>query len=369
VAWYALVVGLLIPHLNPSGEFAYWSYSRFGDGPVSAAGYALTHPFVVLETLVDNPAKRETLAALFIPFLGLMLLSPTAVLLVPLIAQRFLSDTPAYWTIYGQYTLAVAAILFVGVADGLARFPRRVPLVLAAVVLALNVGAMTRNDRNFTDLARPGFYEAPVWADAARAAVAAVPDDVSVAAQDNLVPRLAHRDLIVEITKDTGKVDYAIASVIDLGSGYPTNGGFGAISRFLQTNLVAFAPVAYFDGWLVLRSKELPPLPRPAALAPLDAPAATRLRDVAIDWGAAFVEASVNGAGSEFTRVQAKLLTELTDLPAGLSPGCRQLGQAAAGAAEVIGDVFASGDPVGLAAIAEKDVGGYVVRFVGLCAP
>lgn len=369
VAWYVLVVELLIPGLNPDGEFAYWSYTRFGEGPVSAAAYALTHPFAVVETLFDNPEKRETLAALFLPFLGLMLLSRTAILLVPLIAQRFLSDTPAYWTVEGQYTLAIAAILFVGAADGLARFPRRAPLVLAALVLALNVGVTVTRDRSLEDLARPGFYDAPPWAHAATRALAAVPDDVSVAAQDNLVPRLAHRDLIVEITPMTGRTDYAIASVIDLGSGHQTNGGFAGISRYLGTNLTAFEPVAYFDGWLVLRRDDLPPLERPAALAPLDEAAAAGLRTVATEWSGAYVAVLAGAGAPAFARLQRALVDRLAEPPATVSAGCRQLGEAALGAADFIGDAVAGGDPADVAILAEQDVGGYVFRYVVLCAP
>ena len=404
IVWYLLVLKLLIPHLSETGDYAYWSYEQFGDDPLSALAHALTHPDVVVRTLFDNGTKTHTLRYLAIPFLGLMLCSRTAILLIPLVAQRFLSTDSAYWNTGGHYALAMAAILFIGAADGLSNVLRWAPdtsrrllgIGVAAVVLVLNVAFTASLNPSLTDLARGGFYETPAYAKDAERALQAVPDGVSVAAQDNVITRLAHRDVAAQISPETGTTDYIVARIIDNGVGVAPNGGFGVISRYLGARLNSHVAVAYVNGWLVMRSKSLPPVARAPQLVALHGTDAARIQSAYAVWLTAFLDygrelarclsasdarVCLRPLGRAFRLRQARLERELQRVRPTLKAGCLQLVAPAAGTARLFADTIeaardagARGNnaeltqlSAGLEALQARDATGYITRFVALC--
>ena len=402
IGWFLFVTKGIIPANNPAG-FTYWSYDAFGESALPALKTALTDPGRVLSTLVDNPVKRETLTLMLFPFLGLCLLSREAILLVPLVAERFLSSSANYWGTEAHYTLAAAAVLVIGAAGGLAAASRVVPLrrrrlvigVGAGTVLGLNVVVATGFPLN--DLGKPAFYDrAPVWAAADRA-LAAIPPGGSVAAQDMLLPRLTQRDLAAEISPQTGPTDYVAAYVSSpLGSGQAINGGFGGLTRFVDDRLPFYTPVAYESGWLVLRSRTLPPRPRPAALAPLSAPQAARLERALGPWEKSYrtrladatacatrANGPCPGPGAPDDPDGRRLQATLTALRPQLSPGCAELAVLAGFAAARLGadlDAVRAAaarrplDPAALQAVAatagqrlDANALGYVTRLRRLC--
>jgi len=406
VAWYVLVIKLLIPHYSPTNGYAYWSYGQFGDGPLPALAHAITHPDLVVRTLLDNGRKTQTLTYLFVPFLGLMLCSRAVILLAPLVAQRFLSTTAAYWDKGGHYALAMTAILFVGAADGLTNVlrlapghapRRRLAIAAAGVVLVANLALSASFTLSFTDLFRSAFYEKPARAKDAERALAAVPANVSVAAQDDLIPRLAHRDLAAEISSGTGATDYVVARVVDDGVGTIANGGFGNISRYVDARLASHVPVAYVNGWLVLRARSLPPLPRAPQLVPMSVADAGRIEAARIAWMTAFEQygrrlagcfskpqprGCLQSLGATFRGSHARLERELLRVRPSLKTGCLQLETVANAIARVAAVTIEATRRAGVeGATAEltkhasqlqelqtKDATGYITRFTALCS-
>ena len=406
VAWYVLVVKLLIPHYNPASDYAYWTYKQFGEGPLPALAHAVTHPDLVVRTLFDSAAKTHTLTYMFVPFLGLMLCSRTVILLAPLIAERFLSTNELLWNTSGHYTLAVAALLIIGAADGLSNLRRLAPppvrrllvIGVAGIVLVLNVAFTRSFTLSFTHLTHSDFYSTPAWVKDAKRALAAVPADVSVAAQDNVIPRLVHRDVAAEISPGTGTTDYVVALVVDNGIGTVINGGFGSISRYVNARLASHVPVAYVNGWLVLRAKSLPPVARAPQLVPMSAADAARIEAARSGWMTAFDEyvqalgsclakpdprACSVSLGGEFRRRQLRLDRELVRVRSSLKTGCLAQSLLAAAAARVVSETLeatrkaaAQGAPAELikrsTVLQEtlaKDAPGYVTRFAALCSP
>ena len=408
VLWYVLVVRLLIPHFNPEGEYPYWSYGQFGDGPLSAIAHAVTHPGFTLETLFGDATKRQTLMYLFVPLLGLTFCSRTAILLLPLLAQRFFSSNFLHWSTEYHYTLAVAVILFIGAADGLSNvlrlWRRPVPAwaapAVAALILVLNVGfhvaapGTTGGPQKLWDAWRPDQWRSTPYTEGAQAAVAAVPPAVSVAAQDNLIPRLTHRDVAAEISPGTGMTDYVVAHVIgttDVGTGI--NGGYGNVSRFVNSRLTTHEPVGYFDGWLVLRSRELPPADRAPGLVALEGARAEAVRRAAAAWRSALAAYDqhlvtcgadtecLQQGGAAFARAQERLAAALAQARSGARADCADQAELAdRGAAAVAANLAAirraaaAGDEAALreqgAALRvsrEQDQPGYVERYVALC--
>ena len=373
-----------------------------GPRPLPALAHAVTHPDLVLRTLFGSATKTHTLTYLFVPFLGLMLCSRTVILLAPLVAERFLSTNELLWTTGGHYTLAVAAVLIIGAADGLSNLRRLAPapvrrllvIGVAGVVLVLNVAFTRSFTLSFTHLAHSDFYETPAWVKDARRALAAVPADVSVAAQDNVVPRLVHRDIAAEISPTTGATDY----VVDNGIGTVINGGFGSVSRYVNARLASHVPVAYVNGWLVLRAKSLPPVARAPQLVAMSAVDAARIKAARSGWATALDEYARDLAscvskpkrgvcakplGEEFRRRQARLDRELVRVRSSLKTGCLAQSMLAAVAARVVSDTLeatrraaAQGAPAELSKRSTvlqetlaKDAPGYVTRFAALCSP
>ena len=344
IAWYLVVTKGIIPANNPAG-FTYWSYGTFGESALPALRTALTDPGLVLATLVDSPVKRETLTLMVFPFLGLCLLSRETILLAPLLAERFLSSNANYWTTEAHYTLATAAVLVIGAAGGLATASRLVPARRRRLLVGVGAGAMlglnvlVANGFPLKDLGKRAFYErAPVWSAADRA-LAAIPPGASVAAQDLLVPRLTHRDVAAQISPATGPTEYVAAYVsAPLGSGQAINGGFGGLTRFVDDRLAFYTPVAYESGWLVLRSRALPPRPRAAALTPMTPAQAARLEWALGPWETGYRARLADatacaargpgpcpGPGAPGDPEGRRLLATLTALRAKLSPGCAEL--------------------------------------------
>ena len=124
VAWYLATTKLAIPWFGGGREFRHFRYEQFGGDLPAALWYMATHPWTIVTTLFDQAAKRVTLALVFLPFLGLSLFSPLAVLFVPLIAERMFSTNPFLWGTSAHYSLVLAPVLVMATADGLARLRR-----------------------------------------------------------------------------------------------------------------------------------------------------------------------------------------------------------------------------------------------------
>jgi uncharacterized membrane protein len=417
-AWYVLVVKLLIPAESPSGHYVYFSYGRLGSNPVSLLWTCLTHPVLILRTAFSNPVRAHTIALLYLPILCLPLLSRTVIIQLPLLAERFLSTNPSYWNTGGQYTLAIAAVLFIGATDGIctvtaagvwlldrvstlsdrarAAWRRTAVAGLAVAVLALEViyaGAFP-----LSNLFRGAFWSVPPQAVALGRVLNRLPAGLSVAAEDMAIPRLAHRQTVAEITSVTGPTDYIVADVLGPAGAASSPAQFGQVSRFIDARLDAYAPVGWSDGWLVLRSHALAPRPAPAALAPLAEPVAQRLRRAEATWSHALAAAeeslvrcyvtdhrpSCYVAGRRLiAQPQAGLTAALLDARPGSSPGCRELSAAArrgstgiVGPLEALAEAGARRDAVAArgylaeATVIENDFDatGLVARFVDLCA-
>jgi len=120
LAWFAAATRWWIPHFAGGQEFSYWSYHRFGDGLFDALGYLALHPWTLLTVAVDPSIKVETLALLCAAsLLVLPWLSRLAVVPIPVLAERFLSDQEVYWGNAYHYSVLSAAALAVAAVGGL----------------------------------------------------------------------------------------------------------------------------------------------------------------------------------------------------------------------------------------------------------
>ncbi|MGE4426310.1 MAG: DUF2079 domain-containing protein [Solirubrobacteraceae bacterium] len=130
VAWYLIATRLLIPAFADGREFLYWSYGSLGPDLPSALWELLTHPWKIVTVAIDPQVKLDTIVALLAPFLFVLpWLTRLAVLPLPLLAERFLSDNPTYWTTNFHYSLVPTMALAIAAVGGIATVQRGVARV------------------------------------------------------------------------------------------------------------------------------------------------------------------------------------------------------------------------------------------------
>lgn len=113
--WSCLAIVVTIPHFNPGHVYPFWH-----DGGVSGVG----HPSVAgaAELLFhDWPVKLLTLVMLLLPTAFVALRSPLALVVVPSLLLRFYSSNSVYWGPWWHYNATAMPILFIAAIDGLAR--------------------------------------------------------------------------------------------------------------------------------------------------------------------------------------------------------------------------------------------------------
>lgn len=241
LAWFAAVVGLVIPAFKGQG-YAYVSAYR---------GVTLTS---VPRQLVTPPQKLMTVLLWLGPFLFLPLRSPLILLAVPLVLARLLSNLPAHWGTAYHYGAPLAPILAMAAVDGLARLDavrdnrviRRVGLTAMVVFCAVLPGRLPLW-RVFSIRS----YARVVEARTGYEALKTVPADASVAAQDAIVPHLSRRQEIYTLRPETPATDFIITAA---GLRPWPFENFGEIERMIETRQrQGYTVVFAQEGWTVLR--------------------------------------------------------------------------------------------------------------------
>ncbi|MFJ7250519.1 DUF2079 domain-containing protein [Kitasatospora sp. NPDC098652] len=186
----AVAVGLLvtlvvIPALNPGGEYTYAHMGEF-DG---------VNP---LARLLLPAVKGQTVLLLLAPTLLLALRSPLVLLPAVLLAARFWVDNPVYWRTGQHYDAVLVPLLFTAGLHGAALLrplclrprPGRGPVV-AVGMLAVTVALTTPGP--VADLLSAHTWRGDGRAARVRAVLAVVPDGARVAAGNHLAPQLTGR--------------------------------------------------------------------------------------------------------------------------------------------------------------------------------
>jgi uncharacterized membrane protein len=200
IAWFVVAFKWLIPALAGSGRsYAHWTYSGLGSGPGSAAAHLVLHPLDSAKEFFTPREKVTALLNLFVPWLGLPLLSPLLIVMLPTLGARFFSDKPSHWAPQGfHYSLVLAPMLAFAAVDTAARLARLtegrrrqvVELGLAAGVLWVGLYFSFLRLKPLDELRR---YTTETQIAAIRTCLDTIPEDASVAATSALVPHLSHR--------------------------------------------------------------------------------------------------------------------------------------------------------------------------------
>jgi uncharacterized membrane protein len=209
LAGFALVNGVVMPLIN-GGHASVTDqrlYGSLGSGPLAIGWHLVSHPAASADLLTHPAEKLRLLGLTFGAFVFLGLLSPLTIVALPQLVERLLTTDQHYWAPLYHYTLAIAPILAIGAADGLARLERLLGHTRAgkAAITGLTLAVLLMSVGSFVTgpswrLTHRSFYERTDTDRARDAAVEMVPDDAPVAAQDNLLPHLSARRRVYQLS-------------------------------------------------------------------------------------------------------------------------------------------------------------------------
>ncbi|MCD1146270.1 DUF2079 domain-containing protein [Kocuria sp. LUK] len=185
-----LAVTVVLPALNPAGEFAY--ADRLDPAAV------LADPLGALTALVVPGRKALTWLALVLTGAVLALRSPLALVALPTLLWRMLSPEPGYWGTGWHYSAVLMPVVLAALLDAVVRLrasrrPGAVRLGRAGPWAALGVALVLLPAHPLGDLADPAAYRPDPRAAAKEAVLAAVPEGASVATDLTLLHRLVPR--------------------------------------------------------------------------------------------------------------------------------------------------------------------------------
>lgn len=204
---YLLTTSVLLPMLAPSHHFAYWQYGSIGKNLPDALTRMLINPWHAMWAFVTPAPKALTALFLIGPLALIPLRSRYSVPAVVLLAERFFNDRSHLWEPLFHYNalpwlVLVLAYLDAGVRIGLLRSgPGRRAKATLLTWLALTEVLTTTTTADLEGRSLPSgatVHRLLSWDNSAvrasRAAVAFLPPNVCVEADDFLIPHLTGKD-------------------------------------------------------------------------------------------------------------------------------------------------------------------------------
>lgn len=205
LAFFFLAVKWAIPAFGSGQSFRYMTqYNRLGGSADGVLATASRAPLGFLAMAFQGDRKLFVLAlasgALPLLLLALRSLRRAAwplLLALPLLAVQLYSDDPAKWSVHSHYGAPIVPLFATAAILALAFVPSRNDLRTIAAAAWLSV-VMMHDARALPAIRGPGsltdesFLRSPRHA-ALRKAIAAVPREASISAQEDVVPHVAAR--------------------------------------------------------------------------------------------------------------------------------------------------------------------------------
>jgi uncharacterized membrane protein len=260
---YLVVTGIVIPHFNAHQTFGYWQYSDLGPTLGAAVFFIVAHPLKTLPLLLNNESKQLLWAALAVPLGLLPVASAYALLAVPILLSRLLSDRPGTWGTAFQYNAVLAPILVMAAVDVLAKLIKRFKALdwLRAVAPALFlIGVMTGTAVApslfpLHQLFTPMSPSATTHIEAQQRIVSMVPNLAFVEADDRLIPHLTNRTSVGMIGRQSDNAQWAIVDLTQDNTGGGGDGNYipSTALKFLASK--GFGEIYREDNILLLQKK------------------------------------------------------------------------------------------------------------------
>ena len=196
--WSISAIRMVMPALGQEG---YESFLREGDTLETATLEYLSNPHLSIKNFFFPLQKTQTLFwSLFSFGLIPVIYLPLLVSIIFQFASRFLDQMhPIRWTLFYHYSVELAVMLAVTTIFGtkliLTKF-RQISNIKIALILLLLSSHIATNvilDSPLKILLKPQFYRDETWMNDIRLVLDYVPENASVASQNNLLPHLSHR--------------------------------------------------------------------------------------------------------------------------------------------------------------------------------
>ncbi|HET7243313.1 MAG TPA: DUF2079 domain-containing protein [Streptosporangiaceae bacterium] len=117
LAWSVLAIAVIIPHFNPMHHYPYWY-----DGGVVGPGGHPSLSGLAHQVVQSGHEKLWTTFLILLPVAFLALRSPLVLIALPSLALRFISTNNYFWGTSWHYDATVMPIVFLAAVDGMARF-------------------------------------------------------------------------------------------------------------------------------------------------------------------------------------------------------------------------------------------------------
>ncbi|MFI9271580.1 DUF2079 domain-containing protein [Kitasatospora sp. NPDC052896] len=187
-----LAILLVLPSVNPSGDFAYWSFlgGRGGGGGVGNLLYKGT------VGLITPEAKTTTLVLVLAPTLFLALRSSLVWVALPTLVWRFASNGYVHWGTGYHYSLVLMPIVFAAFVDALVARRARPDSVRRYLAGATAVTLLLLPRFPFWQLVQPATWRTDPRLAVAQRLMDRIPDGATVQASNVLVPQLTNRTTV-----------------------------------------------------------------------------------------------------------------------------------------------------------------------------
>ncbi|MFB7473444.1 DUF2079 domain-containing protein [Kitasatospora sp. NPDC056184] len=209
----ALAIVWLIPAMGGQPDY-YWVYGPIGPDAGTAFTNLLGDPLLLLRAATDETIKPLLLLWLFGTLLLLPLRSATTLCLLPLLAERVLSDNPNHWSIAHHYDALLWPVLLTASLEVLGRLYARggthrraayglgTAVVAGSLVCSLLLGGIS--------VLTPAFWRPSASNAALVRGAEQIPDGARVEADNQVVPRLVGRTDVVLVDATPRGRDYVL---------------------------------------------------------------------------------------------------------------------------------------------------------------
>lgn len=242
VVGFLVVVSVVIPNFNSAHAYAY--AGAFPD---------LASPLSTMRSAFTPPTKIYTALLWLAPFAFLPVASRQIVVFAALAATRLLSTSANHWGPAFHYSAPMAPVVASAAIDTL----RRLRLELrprwhtSAIVTAVLLSSLfLPGNQPLWDLFKARHYRSTASTRAAREALASIPADASVVAQDAIVPHLSRRPEIYLLREGAPSTDFV---ALLRGYSFWPNASREELERLERRYRDEGYRVVYDnEGWLVL---------------------------------------------------------------------------------------------------------------------
>ncbi|MEV6975832.1 DUF2079 domain-containing protein [Kitasatospora sp. NPDC093806] len=209
----ALAIVWLIPAMGGQPDY-YWVYGPIGPDAKGALANLLGDPLLLVQVATNATVKPLLVLWLFGTLFLLPLRSATTLCLLPLLAERVLSDNPNHWSIAHHYDAFLWPVLLTATLEALGRLYARggtrrrtayglgTAVVAVSLVSSLLLGGIS--------LLTPAFWRPSASNAALVRGAERIPDGALVEADNQVVPRLVGRTDVVLVDGVPRGRDYVL---------------------------------------------------------------------------------------------------------------------------------------------------------------